>query len=36
VAAGLAEQLDAARVESLAAELQGEARALSQLMAARS
>lgn len=36
VAAGLAEQLDAARVESLAAELQGEARTLSQLMAARS
>ncbi|MNT44349.1 Bacterial transcriptional regulator [compost metagenome] len=35
VAAGLAEQLDAARVESLAGELQDEAGALSQLLAAR-
>jgi len=34
VAAGLAEQLDAARVESLAHELQAEAHALSQLLAA--
>ncbi|MNQ82846.1 Bacterial transcriptional regulator [compost metagenome] len=35
VAAGLAEQLDAARVDALAKELQAEANALSQLLATR-